>query len=189
MEENIKGLQKLPVDIDQMCLDVHALFKHPAAMRDDYEKLQYKFDVEIHQFQHHTEVRWLSLGPTITRLLEQWDVLLQFVKDFAKDPKTAPRSVNFRHVAAMLAPVEKETTKAYLEFLKNVIPIFEVFLTLFQRGTSTIHLVYDMMCRTLIKLMCRFLKSDTVKGKWGSDLPKLPCDHVGEQLKYVDVAI
>ena len=36
MEENIKGLQKLPVDIDQMCLDVHALFKHPAAMRDDY---------------------------------------------------------------------------------------------------------------------------------------------------------
>ena len=26
-----KGLDKLPVDIDQMCLDVHALFKHSAA--------------------------------------------------------------------------------------------------------------------------------------------------------------
>ena len=37
--------------------------------------------------------------------------------------------------------------------------------------------------------MCRFLKSDTVKGKWGGDLPKLPCDHVGEQLNDADVAI
>ena len=89
----------------------------------------------------------------------------------------------------MLAHGEKETTKAHLEFLKNVIPIFEEFLTLFQRSTPTIHMVYDMMCRTLIKLMCRFLKSDTVKGKWGSDLPKLPCDHVGEQLNDADVAI
>ena len=120
-----KGLHKLLVDIDQMCLDVHALFKHSAARREDYEKLQYKFDVEIHQFQQHTEVRWLSLGPAITRLLEQWDVLLQFVKYLAKYPKTAPRSVNYRRVAAMLAPGEKETTKAHLEFLKNVIHIFE----------------------------------------------------------------
>ena len=87
----------------------------------------------------------------------------------------------------MLAPGEKETTKAHLEFLKNV--IFEEFLALFQRSTPTIHLVLDMMCRTLIKLMCRFLKSDTLKGKWGSDLPKLSCDHVGEQLNDVDVAI
>ena len=37
--------------------------------------------------------------------------------------------------------------------------------------------------------MCRFLKSDAVKGKWGSDLPKLPCAHVGEQLNDADVAI
>ena len=184
-----KGLHKLLVDIDQMCVDVHALFKHSAARREDYEKLQYKFDVEIHQFQQHTEVRWLSFGPAIIRLLEQWDVLLQFVKDLAKKPKTAPRSVNYRRVAAMLAPGEKETTKAHLEFLKNVIHIFEEFLTLFQRSTPTIHLVYDMMCRTLIKLMCRFLKSDTVKSKWRSDLPKLPCDHVGEQLNDADVAI
>ena len=85
-----KGMHKLLVDIDHMCLDVHALFKHSAARQEDYEKLQYKFDGEIHQFQQHTKVRWLSLGPAITRLLEQWDVLLQFVKDLSKNRKLLP---------------------------------------------------------------------------------------------------
>ena len=46
-------------------------------------------DIETHPFQKHTEVRWLSLGPAIARILEQWDSMLQFVKDLAKDPRSA----------------------------------------------------------------------------------------------------
>ena len=39
-----------------------------------------------------------------------------------------------------------------------IIPIFEEFLTLFQKRTPAVHLVYDVMCQTLTTLMRRFLK-------------------------------
>lgn len=184
-----KGLEKLSADIDQLCRDVHALFKHSAARREDYEKLQFELDIATHQFQQHTEVRWLSLGPAISRILEQWDALLQFVKYLGKDPRTTPKSVNYRRVAALLATGEKDATKFNLEFLNNIIPIFEDFLTLFQRSTPTVHLVYDLMCQTLTKLMRRFLKSDAMKGKYGTELSKLPCEDIQLRLADEDIVM
>ena len=44
----------------------------------------------MHNFQQHTEVRWLSIGPAIKRVLEQWEAICQFVNDLSKDAKKGP---------------------------------------------------------------------------------------------------
>ena len=89
-----KGLEKYGKEVDQLCLDIHAIFKHRAARREDYQQLQFDMGVELHTFQQHTEVHWLSSGPAISRIMEQWAAICQFIRDLGKNEKTAPKSIN-----------------------------------------------------------------------------------------------
>ena len=93
--------------------------------------------VEMHNFQKHTEVGWFSLGPTTKPC--------SFVKDLGKDPKTIPKSVAYTRVSAMLNDEEGKKTKAQIEFMGNVSPVFEDFLTIFQNSCPQVHLLYDKM--------------------------------------------
>ena len=65
-----KGLEKYGKEVDQLCLDLHAIFKHSAARREDYQQLQFNMGVELHTFQQHTEVCWLSISPAVSRIME-----------------------------------------------------------------------------------------------------------------------
>ena len=70
-----KGLEKYGKDIDQLCMDFYALFKYSSTRREDFKEVQMEMDVEVHNFQQHTEVCWLCIGPSIKRILEQWDCI------------------------------------------------------------------------------------------------------------------
>lgn len=118
-------------------MDIHSLFRYSAARREDYHTLQSELGVEIHNFQKHTEVRWLSLGPSVRRILEQWDCICSFMKDLGKDPKTAPKSVPYKRVLAMLNDEEGKKTKAQLEFMGNVSPVFLRFPHYFSEQLPT----------------------------------------------------
>ena len=63
--------------IDQLCLDLHAIFKYSAARRKDYQQLQANLGADTETFQQHTKVHWLSIGLAIGRVLEQWDMICQ----------------------------------------------------------------------------------------------------------------
>ena len=52
-----EGLEMYGKDIDQLCLDLHAIFKYNAARREDYQQLQANLGAAIETFQQHTEVR------------------------------------------------------------------------------------------------------------------------------------
>ena len=90
------GLGQFGKEIDQLCLDLHLLFKYSAARREDFRKVQTELELVPASFQQHTEVRWLSLGPGINRILEQWDGITQFVTELSKDPKKIPKSSDFK---------------------------------------------------------------------------------------------
>ena len=66
----VKDLDMYGKDIDQLCLDLHAIFKYSAARKEDYQQLQANLGADIETFQQHTKVRWLSIGPPIRRVLE-----------------------------------------------------------------------------------------------------------------------
>ena len=91
------------------------------------------------------------------------------MKDLGKDPKTTPKSVAYKRVSAMLND-EGKKTKAQLEFVGNVSPVFEDFVTIFQNSCPQVHLLYDKMSEFLHNLMGRFLKRDAYEKNFGSDL-------------------
>ena len=82
----------------------------------------------------------------------------------------------------MLGTKERGTTKVTLEFLGDVMPVFEKFLFLFQKASLVIHVVYDNMCDTLLKLMRRFMKPQTTEKKYGTELVSIQCTDTKLQL-------
>ena len=56
-----KGLEKCGKEIEQLCMDLHALFKYSAARREDFREVQIEMDLDLTNFLQHTVVRWLSI--------------------------------------------------------------------------------------------------------------------------------
>ena len=63
-----KGLEKCGKEIEQLCMDLHALFKYSAARHEDF-RVQIEKDLDLTNFLQHTVVRWLSIGPAVKRIL------------------------------------------------------------------------------------------------------------------------
>ena len=132
-------------------------------------------DLELHNFHQHSEVQHISIGPAIKRILEQWKAITKFVADLTKDPKKVPTGVSFKRVYAIIGTKEKAVTRVTLEILNSVIPLFEKFLLMFQKGFPVIHILYDSICDILVKLMRRFLIADAIEQKYGSTLTTIEC--------------
>ena len=184
-----KGLEQCGKEIEQLCMDLHALFKYSAARCEDFREVQIEMDLDLTNFLQYTVVRWLSIGPAVKRILEQWVAVTQFVSDLAKDPKKLPRSINFKRAHMMLNAKEKMVTRVLLEFLNDVIPVFEQFLLLFQRASPVIHIMYDSMCDILVRLLRRFMKGQAVEKRYGSDLTSIECQDVKLQLPDKSIVI
>ena len=80
-------MEQFGKEIDQHCMDLHSLFKYSAARWENFKELQMEMDLEAYNFQQHTEVHWLSIGPSIKRILEQGKAVCCFEAELAKDPK------------------------------------------------------------------------------------------------------
>ena len=84
---------------------------------------------------------------------------------------------------------EKGSTKACLEFLSDVVPVFEQVLLIFQKNLPVVNILYDTLCESLLKLMRRFMQADAVGQKYGSELVTIDCKDVKLQLQEDDLVI
>ena len=184
-----KGIEQHGKDIDQLCTDLHSLFKYSAARREDFKEIQVELEFPEHSFQQHTEVHWQHLGPAIKRILEQWDAIVHFVMELAKDSARSPKSAHYKRVYMMLGTKEKDVTRITLEFLNDIIPVFEKFLLQFQKSSPVIHVVYDSLCDILLKLMRRFLKLQAAEKKYGAELASIECTNTKLQLADKEMVI
>ena len=89
----------------------------------------------------------------------------------------------------MLNAKEKLVTRVLLEFLNDVIPVFEQFLLLFQRASPVIHIMYDSMCDILVRLLRRFMKGQAVEKRYRSALTSIECQDVKLQLPDKSIVI
>ena len=184
-----KGLKNVVKKLNSSAWIFMHSFKYSAARREDFREVQIEMDLDLTNFLQHTVVRWLSIGPAVKRILEQWEAVTQFVTDLAKDPKKLPRMINFKRVHMMLNAKEKMVTRVLLEFLNDVIPVFEQFLLLFQRASPVIHIMYDSMCDILVRLLRRFIKGQAVEKRYGSDLTSIECQDVKLELPDKSIVI
>ena len=69
-----------------------------------------------------------------------------------------------------------------LEFLRSTVLVFEEFLTVLQTNGPTVHVVYEAMRFTLLKLMRRFVQAGQLKDVHGSALQSVSCQNIKDQL-------
>ena len=73
-------------------------------------------------------------------------------------------------------------TRVMLEFLRSAVPVFEEFLTVLQTSGPAVHVVYDAMRLTLLKLMRIFVRADQLKDVHGSALQFVSCQGIKDRL-------
>jgi len=153
-----KGLAAYGQVVDQLAVDLHSLFKVSAARREDYKAIQVDLELEPHQFEQHTTVRWLSLGRAAKRIIEQWPGILKFIAELKNNPKQLPKSVSFNRIVN----VTQDDVLVQLHSVCFICQLFEDFLTNFQTEKPVVHLLYDTMVELLTSVMLKFLQYDVV---------------------------
>ena len=123
-------------------IDLHSLFKYSATRRQDYKNLQLNLDLELKLFIEHSSLRWLSIGPAVRRILEQWQAIEQFVKFLETDPKRIHQSAAFRRVQAA---IKRNEILVQLNFIASTVTLFETFMLNFQNDEPKIHVLYEQM--------------------------------------------
>ncbi|KAH6931313.1 hypothetical protein HPB50_023512 [Hyalomma asiaticum] len=149
-------------EVDSIVTDIHQYFKC-ATRHADIKDLQQKLGLPQLEFLRHVSSRWLTLLPSIQRVLELYDALKAF---FSKsgEPKTY---VRHNRLAAAFAD---HTLRARLLFLKNAAQLFDRFQTLFQSKKPLIHVFYEEMVAIVKLVMGRFLRQEAFKDATGFQL-------------------
>ena len=119
-------------------------------------EIQEIFDLEKHKILRYCEVRFLSVYPVVVRLIEQYKPLKKlFLEEIPKNYKKVAKQARVRRIRTAL---KDKFTLPTLYFIQHALEIFQKYEKLFQRSTTTIHLLYDKqieLYRTTLIYFCR----------------------------------
>nr|XP_042913534.1 uncharacterized protein LOC122273560 [Parasteatoda tepidariorum] len=79
-----KGAAVLPVSIEEYIIDIFFFLDKSSKRKEKLKQFQKLHDTEVRKLFKHVSTRWLSLGRSLNRLLEQWEPLLSFFKEELK---------------------------------------------------------------------------------------------------------
>ncbi|XP_066599919.1 protein FAM200A-like [Prorops nasuta] len=103
----------------------------------------------------HAETRWLTRHKCIDRVIENWDVLNNFLLELSSE--------NNRQATELHKCMQNAETKAYLYFLRFVLNKFSAFNAEFQSRDTKIHLLQPKSVELLIFILSQFLKPALLK--------------------------
>lgn len=150
------GLKALPVDIDQLFVDVFYHFHHSSKRKQQFVDLWCSlFSTEPEIVLKHCPTRWLSLLKCVDRYLRQYDGLKSYFLSCDE-----AETVKVRNIISRL---ENPLTKPLLLFLSFILPSVDRFNRLFQKSTeNTTSQLYNEMNRLVRLYASNFLTSDTI---------------------------
>ncbi|XP_077488859.1 uncharacterized protein LOC144099438 [Amblyomma americanum] len=160
------GLDMFCAEVESPATDVHYYFKF-ATRHADMKELLSDLGLPQLEFLRHVNSRWLTLLPSVERILKSFDALKAF---FSKSGQ--PRCSSMRHGRLSSAFCDK-TLRAKLFFLQNAAQIFDRFQTLFQSKDPLLHVFYDEMLVLVKQVLGRFLRQESFAGATGSQLKEL----------------
>lgn len=150
------GLTALPVDIDQLFIDIFYYFQHSSKRKQQFvDHWCSLFTTEPEVILKHCPTRWLSLLKCVDRYLRQFDGLLSYFLSCNEAESVKVRSI--------IGRLNNPLTKSLLHFLSFILPSIDRFNRLFQKSTeNTTSQLYDEMNRLIRLYASNFLTSDTV---------------------------
>jgi len=154
--------------IDSFLDQLFKFFHQTASRKEDYSQIQALMEVENHVLLRYVSNRWLSIGPVLERVIEQWKSLVEYFTVFLpkENVKLLISSQRYKDVRKQLC----DLTLLRLHFLQYLTSAFNGFLTLFQSQEPLIHVLYSELSDLLKNILKKFLKCEVIKDKEGQDL-------------------
>ena len=167
------GLKALPVNIDQLFIDIFYYFHHSSKRKQQFVDLwRSLFSTEPEVILKHCPTRWLSLLKCVDHYLRQYDGLKSFFLS-CEEAETAK-------VRSILSRLENPLTKPLLHFLSFILPSMDRFNRLFQKSTeNTTSQLYDDMNRLVRLYATNFLSDDSILAA-SDNLKNLDFDEANE---------
>lgn len=134
-----------------------------------------------HKILKYVATRWLSLFESIQRILEQWDPLTVYFCDEKNNMKHSK-------YLEIKTSIKNPVTKAYLLFLKSVLPLFVSANVFLQQEKPLIHKLSKTVNDLLMGLIVRFIKPSAVDDSPNS-LISLDCSKRKNQKANNDLVI
>ncbi len=151
------AVKSLPLKVDDLLIDIYYHFRNSVNRMTSLHKFAEFCCVQYKCVLKHCQTRWLSLGRAIDRIIDMWDPLLSYFTSHRDVDKPGK-------VKTIFTLLNKPSTKLWLLFLSNVLPVFDKFNLLFQRSsTSTIHRIRGESWRLLKTALGFFIKPIVIR--------------------------
>ena len=130
-------------------------------------------EITTHYMKKHVESRWLSIGHSLVRILEQMENLREyFLKEIPKQKGFNQKNglVNngrYRRIASVLKDPKAEI---YMSFVVFISQSFNRFLKPLRTSSPMIHRLYPMCLQLVHKLLDKVIKESLLK-KEGKSVP------------------
>ena len=175
------GMKTLPIDIDQLFIDVFYHFYHSSKRTQQFEdNWRDLFTTEPETILKHCPTRWLSLLRCVQRYLDQLDGLISY---FASCDEQSQK------IKSILGRLQNPLLKPLLHFLHFVLTPMCKFNRLFQKSTeSTTAELYNEMSRLTRLYASNFMKQESITAV-GDDLASLPLASPDSLLCKEDVGV
>lgn len=149
------GMKTLPVNIDQLFVDVFYYFLHSSKRKQQFaDNWCSLFSSEPEAIIKHCPTRWLSLLHCVNRYLSQLEGLISYF--LSCDDQTSK-------VLGITERLQNPLTKPLLLFLSHILPSMDRFNRLFQKSTeNTTCELYDEMNRLVRLYAANLLKRDAI---------------------------
>ena len=149
------GIEALPVDIDQLFIDVFYYFYHSSKRKQFCDLWCSLFTSEPQAILKHCPIHWLSLLRCVGRFLTWFDGLKSYFLS-CNEAETSK-------VLSIIERLENPLTKPLLLFLSYNLPSIDRFNHLFQKSTeNTTCQLYSEMNRLVRLYASNLLKPGTV---------------------------
>lgn len=174
-----KGLEKFGSEAEEFCIDLFYFFKLTACRREDFATVQQTLGLDGTHFMRHVQSRWLSLLPSVERVLSQMPAIRKyFLQDLARE--NLDGNARYTRICRHL---KGERLEVQLAFLQNVKPLFDTFLGFFQSESPLIHTLWLSLMDMTKKIMKRFLKLELVDGKKAKDLVAIDLEKLDNHMR------
>ena len=167
------GIAALPVNIDQLFIDVFYYFYHSSKRKQEFCDLWCSlFTSEPQTILKHCTTRWLSLLRCVGRFIDQFEGLKSYFLSCGEAETSK--------VVSIIERLENPLTKPLLLFLSYILPSMDRFNRLFQKSTeNTTCQLYSEMSRLVRLYASNLLKTEIIIAA-GDDLTKLSFANSGQ---------
>ena len=150
------GVKSLPVDIDQLFIDVFYYFFHSSKRKQEFCDLWCSlFTSEPQTILKHCPTRWLSLLRCVGRFISQFDGLKSYFLSCSE--------AETRKVVSIIDRLENPLTKPLLLFLSYILPSMDRFNCMFQQSSeNTTCQLYSEMSRLVRLYASNLLKPESI---------------------------